>query len=487
MTKARAALLALFVPAVLVAIVLTRTLTAESRQRPRPPPAHPYAVDPQAAAERLAQAIRLKTVTHQDRTRDDPATFRALHDLLRRLYPRAHEALTVETVAELSLLYTWRGTDPDLPPVVLMAHQDVVPIANPEAWSHDPFGGDIDGTHVWGRGTVDDKQAVLGILEAVELLLHREFTPERTVLLAFGHDEEVRGAGARAIVALLRERNLVPDFVLDEGSVIADGIVPGLSRPAALVGVTEKGYATLELTARAEGGHSSMPPKSTAAGLLARAVTRLEARAFPETISGPVADQLDYLAPEMSIGLRLAMTNRWLLSGAIEDVMSQTAAGRAQLRTTTAVTMLEGSPKENVLPPTATAVVNFRIKPGDTVTSVTHHVQQVVGEGIEVTVRPGASDPPPISPIDGAPFETLQRTVAEVFPEAVFAPSLVIATTDARAYAGFAERVYRFLPLPFTKGDLSRIHGVDERIAITDYAKSIRFYARLVHNAAGAD
>ena len=365
-----------------------------------------------------------------------------------------------------------------------MAHQDVVPIANPDAWSHDPFAGDIDDTFVWGRGTLDDKQSVLGILEAVEALLAEGFQPRRTVMLAFGHDEEVRGAGARAIVALLRSRDTVPWMVLDEGSILADGIVPGLSRPAALVGITEKGYATLELTVKTEGGHSSMPPPNTAAGTLARAITALERRPFPSTLSPPVASQLDYLGPEMGFGLRLVMSNRWLLEGAIVDVMSGTKAGRAQLRTTTAVTMLEGSPKENVLPPVAKAVVNFRIKPGDTVATVAQHVRAVVGAEVEVTVRPGASDPPAPSPLDAEPFVVMQRTVAEVFPDAVFAPSLVIATTDARAYAGFADNVYRFAPVPFTKDDLPRFHGVDERIAIADYVAAIGFYARLIENAA---
>lgn len=477
------AILALLVVG-LLAVLVGRTLTIPSRQITLPaPPAKP--VDARAVAERLAEAVRLRTVTHQDPRQDDREAFLELHALLREHFPRAHEALDVETVADLSLLYTWRGQDPASAPVVLMAHQDVVPIADPDAWSKDPFAGEVDDTFVWGRGTLDDKQSILGILEAVELLVAEGFRPRRTVMLAFGHDEEVRGAGARAIVELLKSRSTVPWLVLDEGSVVADGIVPGLSRPAALVGITEKGYATLELTVKTEGGHSSMPPANTAAGTLARAIVRLESSPFPRTLSTPVRAQLDYLGPEMGFGLRLAMGNRWLLEGAITDVMAGTKAGRAQLQTTTAVTMLQGSPKENVLPPVASAVVNFRIKPGDTVEGVVRHVEAVVGSDVEVTVRPGASDPPPPSPLDAEPFAVMQRTVAEIFPEAVFAPSLVIATTDARAYAGFAPNVYRFAPVPFGKDDLPRFHGVDERIAIADYVNAIRFYARLIENAAG--
>jgi carboxypeptidase PM20D1 len=480
----RRALLALAAGvAILVAVLVGRTLAVTSQQIRAEPPAE-LAVDAEAAAKRLAQAIRLKTVTHQDPSQDDRAAFEGLHALLAESYPKAHAALKRENVAELSLLYTWSGSDPSLPPVVLMAHQDVVPIANPEAWSKPPFEGVIDGGFVWGRGALDDKQSLLGILEAVEALLAKGFSPKRTILLAFGHDEEVRGSGARAIVELLRGRNLVPYLVLDEGSIIAKGIVPGIEAPVALVGITEKGYATLEITARSQGGHSSMPPAHTAAGVLAGAVAKLEARPFPASISGPVAKQFDFLGPEMGFGLKLAMSNRWLLSGTIEGVMSKTAAGRAQLRTTTAVTMLSASPKENVLPPKASAVVNFRIKPGDTVATVKRHVEAVVGPELEVTVKPGASDPPPASSIESEPFKRIHRTVAEVFPLAVFAPSLVIATTDARAYAGFADNVYRFNPVPFAKSDLPRFHGVDERIAIADHVAAIRFYARLIDNCA---
>ncbi|MEZ4441302.1 MAG: M20 family peptidase [Polyangiaceae bacterium] len=475
----------LVVIAVLLAVVLGRTFALTSKQT-SPPPIAPRAVDTDGAAKRLAEAVRLRTVTHQDRDQDDRGAFEALHALLRESYPRTHAALGREVLDDLSLLYTWPGSDPGLAPLVLVAHQDVVPIADREAWSRDPFAGTIEEGMVWGRGTLDDKGSLLGILEGVEALLADGFAPKRTVLLAFGSDEEVRGKGAEAIVALLEQRKLTPYLVLDEGSIIADGLVPGIAGKVALVGIAEKGYATMDLVVKAEGGHSSMPPRSTAAGRLATAVTRLETTPLPPAIAGPVAAQLDYLAPHMSFGLRMAMANRWLFGGAVESAFERTKSGSAQLRTTTAVTMLQGSPKENVLPSEARATVNFRIRPGDTVASVKSHVEQLVGPGVEVVVHPGANDPPPVSPIEGAPFATLQQTIGEVFPSTIVAPSLVVATTDARAYARVATHVYRFLPVPFTKEDLPRLHGVDERITVDAHVGAIRFYARLIENAAGS-
>lgn len=464
----------------LLTILGVRTAQAPSRQIVVPP-AKPLAIDGDAAVQRLAAAVRIRTISRQGEEVDAEA-MGALHRLLEESFPRAHEALVRERVAEHSLLYRWRGTDASLPPIVLMAHMDVVPVAKPEAWTHDPFGGVIDGGFLWGRGTMDDKVSVFGILEAIEALLAEGFEPQRTVLLAFGHDEEVpaQAVGAAAIAAKVAAEGTRPFLVLDEGSIIADGIIPGLAPPAALVGLTEKGYATMRLTAEAVGGHSSMPPERPSTVLLAEAITALRDHPLPPTIDGAVAEQFDWLGPHMPITTRVAMANRWLLGGLIERLMQKSRAGRAQLRTTTAVTMLRAGVKENVLPPAATATVNFRIRPGETIATVKRHVEETVGEGIRVEVVKGSSDPPPLSPSTGPAFEAMQRTISATFPEAIVAPSLVVATTDARAWAQKADAVYRFMPLVLGPEDPERIHGVDERIAVGAYVRAIGFYAELL-------
>ncbi len=228
------------VVALLAAALLWRASHLTSRQLPVEASAS-VAVDTAAAAEHLAGAIRFRTVSHERGARTDSAAFRALHAYLADSYPRTHAALTRETVSGLSLLYTWRGSESDLDPIVLMAHQDVVPvIPGTEAeWEHPPFAGDLAGGFIWGRGSMDDKLNDISILEAVERLLSDGFTPRHTIYLAFGHDEEIGGLhGAREIQRLLASRG-VDRFalVVDEGGAVVRGMIPGVERPVALVGI----------------------------------------------------------------------------------------------------------------------------------------------------------------------------------------------------------------------------------------------------------
>jgi carboxypeptidase PM20D1 len=489
--KKKAALAALAVVVLLASVLLVRTFRFSSRQL-TVPAAERLPHDEQAAAERLAAAVRLATVSQQERSNIDHAPFVELHTLIAESFPKTHQALSRETVSKYSLLYIWQGSDPSLEPLLLMAHLDVVPIAagTEDEWVHPPFSGAIADSYVWGRGAIDDKVSVMATLEAVELLIARSFKPQRTVMLAFGHDEEIGGRdGAKAVAARLSQRGLRLHMVVDEGGVVVmPGIVAGIDKPVALIGIAEKGYASMELTAKAKGGHSSMPPKSTAVGILARAVQRVESRPMPASISGPVALQLDHIGPEMKFGMRMALANRWLFGGVIEKLFARKPPTNAMLRTTTAFTMLEGSIKENVLPPEAKAVVNFRIKPGDTVARVKYHVEQVVADPrVSIRVLEGASDPPPVSSIETPAYAAIQRTVHEVLPEAVVAPSLVIAMTDSRHYNSVCDNVYRFMPVRIGPEDIARIHGTNERMGIGNYAEVVQFYARLIQNVAGGD
>ena len=445
------------------------------------------AVDAAAAAARLGEAIRYKTISHQDPARFDGAPYLALHDFLARSYPRAHQALRREVVNDYSLLYTWPGSEPELKPILLLGHLDVVPVdsGSEDKWTHPAFSGQVAGGHIWGRGALDDKVSVLGALEAVEYLLAQGFVPKRAVHLAFGHDEEVGGGqGAARIAALLAERELRFDYTLDEGLVITQGLMPGVEAPVALIGLGEKGYVSLELVARARGGHSSMPPPHTAAGLIAGAVHALESNPMPARIEGPVAEMFDYVGSEMTLPFRVLFTNRWLFAPLIEWQLSSGPATNALIRTTTAPTMLSAGVKENVLPVEARAVVNFRILPGDSIARVVDHVRDVVDDpAIEIRELPG-SEPSPVADSSSASFRALHKTVAQVFPDVVVAPGLSIAATDSRHYSGISDSSYRFLPLRLRPEDLERIHGTDERIAIDNYADIIRFYIQLIRNTA---
>ncbi|HEX9485771.1 MAG TPA: M20 family peptidase [Gemmatimonadales bacterium] len=472
----------------LTAVALERAFTFRSRQTQ----ASPVAVEPldtAALAQRLAGALRFKTVSYQDSSQFDAREFQGFHRYLRATFPHLHAALKLEKVNGYGLLYEWTGADPNLPPIVLLAHQDVVPVepGTESRWTEPAFEGRIAGGYVWGRGALDDKGSLVGILEAVEHQVAAGAKPGRTVYLAFGYDEEVGGRrGAARIAELLASRNVHPELVLDEGGALATGLIPGVSAPVALVGIAEKGYVTVALTAQAEGGHSSMPPDETAVGMLAAAITRLEHHQMPRAIRGPTAAMFDYLGPEMSFAPRLVMANRWLFGGVLAREFGATPQGNAMLRTTTAPTVVQAGVKENVLPSSARALVNFRILPGDSVESVVEHVRQVVHDS-RISVAPleeTKSNPSAVTRVGGEPFQLLARTIRQVVPEAVVTPWLVVGATDSRYYARLTPNVLRFTGAVIGEDDVRRVHGTDERVGVRAYADAVRIYIQFLKNAA---
>lgn len=472
----------------LIAVVLVRTATLKSRQI-QAEPVKDLAIDAGAAAGRLAGALRFPTISHEDGDRVEAEAFLGLHAYLEQSFPKAHAALAREPVAAYSLLYTWLGSDPGLPPILLMSHLDVVPIepGTEKDWTHPPFSGAIAEGYVWGRGAIDDKVGVLGLLEAVETLLAKGFQPRRTVYLAFGHDEEIGGRqGAAAIARLLAQRGVRPELILDEGGAIVEGMIEGIERPAALIATAEKGYVSVELVSRSEGGHSSMPPPVTAIGRLSAAIARLEESPMPTRIDGATRRSFEFLAPEMPFGPRMVLANLWLFGPLAEERFASDPAGNARIRTTTAATVFHAGVKENVLPQSARAVVNFRILPGDTIEDVMRHVRETVGRGIEVR-RTGTSNSEPSPEADaGAPaFSLLQTTLAQVFPGIVVAPNLLSGGTDTKHYRTLSRNIYRFVPVRMRAEDLSRFHGTNERVEVENYGEIVRFYAQLLRNGAG--
>jgi carboxypeptidase PM20D1 len=353
-------------------VFLFRTLSLTSRQiTVLPGPA--IQIEANAAATRLAQALPFRTISYQDRSQFSRDAFLGLHQYLAKTFPETHRTLQRELINDYSLLYTWVGTEPTLPPVVLLGHLDVVPVepGTEKEWTYPPFAGTVADGYIWGRGAMDDKVAVFGPLEAVEHLLRQRFIPRRTVLLAFGHDEEIGGhAGARSIVTRLAKTGMRPALILDEGMAILEGIVPGIDRPIASIGLAEKGYLSVELTAEGSGGHASMPPAHTSAGILASAIHALESHPMPAHTDGPVGALFQFLGPEMSTGQRVALANLWLFDPILKFLLDRSAPTRALIRTTFAATMLEGSSKENVLPARARAVVNVRVHPSDRIDDV---------------------------------------------------------------------------------------------------------------------
>ncbi|MCP4133984.1 MAG: M20 family peptidase [bacterium] len=465
----------------LLVIMVVKTLLYSSRQISVKEKST-VSVDEQQAALHLSGAVQIRSITDSDKK-----FFYEFHSYLEKTYPQAHSVLKKEIVSELSLIYKWQGSDPGLKPVLLMSHLDVVPVekGTEKDWKYPAFSGTIAEGFIWGRGTLDIKSGVIGIMEALENLAAKGFTPKRTIYLSFGHDEETGGlAGNKVISALFKSRNIRFSVVLDEGGIIIDKLMPGLDSPVSLVGIVEKGYLTLTFTATGAGGHSSMPPKQTTVGRLAAAIHKLEENPFPADIAGPTESMLRFVGPEMPLSKRFVFANLWFFKPLVLNKLTEKKSTNAIVRTTTAPTMFTGSETENVLPQKAQAVVNFRIFPGETVESVTAYVEKTINDPL-ISIEAGINrkNPPRVSDVDSKEFKALQKTIAKVFPDTLMAPYLVAGGTDSKYYSEVSDQVFRFIPGRLTSKDLKRLHGTNERISVTNFGEIVKFYVEFIRDS----
>ena len=430
--------------------------------------------------EKLRTLVRIPTVSHADPAANDPAAFDAHLEALARLFPLLHERLELTRVEHHGLLFRWAGASPDRP-VVLMAHQDVVPVDPDSPWRHSAFDAVVADGAVWGRGTLDDKGSLVAICEAVERLLARGFVPAQDVGLSFGAAEEVSGRCAPAAVEVLRGRGVEPWFVLDEGGAVAADAFPGVAAPLAVVGVSEKGTTNLELRTEGRGGHSSMPSRMDTTARLARAILRLERSPFPARVHAPTLEMLRRVAPHAPAPLRPLVANAHragpLLARALVAAGPETAA---MTRTTATVTTLSGSPALNVIASTARAGVNVRVLVGDTVASVVEHVRRAVRDDSVTVAVLEAGEPSPVSPIDDDAFRLVEACIEEVFPDAVATPYIMMGATDARFFTAICPRVYRYTPFRMSRAQRAALHSFDERLGTADLADGMRWYQRLV-------
>uniref|UniRef100_A0AAY4E3H9 Peptidase M20 dimerisation domain-containing protein n=1 Tax=Denticeps clupeoides TaxID=299321 RepID=A0AAY4E3H9_9TELE len=439
-----ASLASLFALAVLLVVAAVRTV----------------AVD---AGAGLELAIQIPTVSYSETSLNTTA-LRDFSKLLRKAFPAVFSShlVTHEIVGEYSHLFWVAGSDLSLVPYMLLAHIDVVPANESDGWDAPPFSAkEIDG-FIYGRGTIDDKQSVMGIMQALEYLLQRGYSPQRGFYIGLGHDEEVGGvAGAVSIVNALKERSVLLEFVLDEGLAVLDGIISGLNGPAALIGISEKGQATVKLSVSTPPGHSSMPPAEGSIGILAAAVKRLEDNPLPRLFGyGPERGTFEHLAHKLR-----PETN-------------------AFVRTTTAITMFNSGVKVNVLPSNAEAVVNLRIHSAQTLKEVLDLIEATVAdERVKIEVL-GGFDPLPVSDYSNKAFgyQILKKTALEQFPQVTVAPGICVGNTDSRHYTELTKDIYRFAPTWFKPGDPQRFHGVNERISKKNYEEMVMFYFRLIQN-----
>ncbi len=471
----------------LVVVVLYRTFTFGPEKALETPVAlaAPISIDANAAAQHLGEAIRFQTVSHQDPKEDELKAWDDQRAWLQTTYPRFNAVAQREIIGGGTLVYTWKGADPKIPTVVLMAHQDVVPVSagTDGQWKAPPFSGALKDGSAWGRGSVDDKGSLIAIMEACEALASKGFQPKRSIIIVSGEHEETTGGSVSQAAAILAKRDVHALFVLDEGlSIIDDN--PITNKPAALIAVAEKGYATLKVTAKSVGGHSSMPPPSTAVDTLAKAVVAIAGKPFPLTITGVTEEMLRALGPQMSFPTRMAVANTWLFGPLVIGKFAATPAGAAQLHTTIAPTMLQGSPKENVLPQEAIARINYRIYPGDTADSVMARARAAVGDlPVTLTWEGRVNNPSAVASTNAGGYRVI-AALAEEMEHVPAVPALMIGATDSYRMGPLGMDIYKF---EFTRGplkDSEMIHGTNEHMTVQNLNRLTEFFARLLATTA---
>lgn len=470
--------------ALLAAIVLVRTINYTPDTQPTAE-LITHSPDRDTIAQHMSQAIQFKTVSKQRPSRAEPEPFNNFIAWLQLTYPDVHRSMKRELISDHTILLRWAGSDQAAKPVLLTGHYDVVPVipGTESLWKEPPYSGNISDGYVWGRGALDDKGAVIAMMEAATLLVKQGFQPKQTVYFSFGHDEEVSGRdGAGAVAAHLKAQNIQLDWSLDEGSFVISGLIPGVDKPVASINLAEKGYTTLQLIAKAAGGHSSVPPSKTAVGDLAEAIVKLQESPLPGGLDGLSGDMYDVLGRHMSFGARMGFANQWLLGGMVESTIAKIPAGNAMMRTTIAPTMLSASIKENVLPIRAVATVNFRLHPRDTVQSVTDHVRRAIdNDAIEIKVVSG-NEASSVADISSASYAAIVDTTRQIFGDVIVTPGITVAATDSRHYSTVSDNAYRFNPMEVGPEDMAAFHGTNERISIDNLVRATDFYAQLLLN-----
>lgn len=448
-------------------------------------------VDAKRFMDNLSQAIKIPTISNPDPEKVDWSQFEKFHEFLEKSYPLIHKNLSKEIIGRASLLYRWQGKNPELDPIAMLSHQDVVPISKgtQEDWTYPPFSGENDGEYIWGRGAIDIKNHLIGVMEAIEALIEDGFEPERDIYLCFGHDEEVMShgeSGAELIVKTLKERGVHLDSVIDEGGAILPAKVKRvMDIYLAGIGIAEKGYADFEISVFAKGGHSSQPPKHTALGELANIIKDIENHQFKAKMPNSMYSLLQAIGKRVSYPARIITCNLWLLKPIVTKIMTMIPPAACMVRTTTAVTMASGSPAANVLPQKATINVNFRIMPGTTIKDVENHLKKIVkNKNAEIRFVKG-KEPSSISPTDSRTFLAIDDICYRMNDKNLVAPYLVMGATDACRYEPICENIYRYSPFLVNTSLLLCAHGTDERIPINTLGDGVAFFKRYVKTLAG--
>lgn len=439
-------------------------------------------INEELAIDHLSKSVQFKTISTEDPSDIDYREFDAFLEFLSATYPTVYEQLEVEVINDYSLIYKWQGTDSSLPPIGLAGHYDVVPVAenSDSTWEQLPFSGAIDDQYIWGRGTLDDKVGVIGILEAVDYLLQEKFQPAQDTYLFFGHDEEIGGEnGAAKITAYFKKNKIQFDYILDESGAIVENMVPGVKNPVGVIGIAEKGSAVATLTVNGSGGHSSQPKSTTTIGRLAKAIANLEETQFPATIEGPTKELFEFTAPEMNMAYKYIFENQWLFKPIIQKILLDKPATAAVTRSTIAPTIIHAGEKDNILPETATAIINIRVMPGDTMKSLKKEMEKIINDP-QVELMLEGDESSKVSSTTSKGFKAIQQAAKNTNENVITAPYMMIGASDAKHYNKVATDAYRYLPIEMEEDGLERMHGTDERIKKEAFINAIKFYADIM-------
>ena len=443
-------------------------------------------VDVERFIKNLSDAIKIPTIANRDESVVDWAPFDEFHAMLEKAYPLMHEKLNKEVISTRSLLYHWKSEHPEKEPIALLSHQDVVPVTpgTEYDWKYPAYSGEVAEGFLWGRGAIDMKNHLIGVCEAVETLLEEGYVPERDIYLCFGHNEEVMAegeiCGADCMMRWFKERGIKLDSVLDEGGAIlqvkVDKVIDG---HLAGVGIAEKGHVDFEISVNAKGGHSSQPPKHSALGELSRIVCKLENNQFKAELTPQLYSLFNEIGKNTTYPVRCVMSNLPVLKPLVTKICSEIPPVASMMRTTTAVTMANGSPAPNVLPQKATVNVNFRIMPGQTIDDVEKHIRKIAGPKAEIKMVSG-KNPSKISPTDSRAFNAINKICKEMDPKAIVAPYLVMGGTDARQYEDVCDNIYRYSPFLMDTGLLLTCHGTNERIPVDSLKDGVVFFKKYI-------
>ena len=463
---------------VFVAILLVRTLLFVPKELP-PVQQDTITVDREKIVNDMISMIQCKTVSNRDDALVDWGEYKKFQELLRERFPLVHQHCTLEHVGKTGLLYHWQGKSAQ-EPSVCMAHYDVVPI-DEEGWDKPAFEGILEDGYIWGRGTLDTKGTLCGVMEAAEQLLSEGYVPAHDVYFSFSGEEEIDGDSCKEIVRYLEQHGIWPALVLDEGGAVVENSFPGGSQECAMVGIGEKGSVNMDFVIESQGGHASTPPPHTILGQLSEAVTRIERSPFRRQLTKPVQEMFDTLGRYSTFAYRLIFANLWCFLPLL-DIICKKSGGElnAMMRSTVAVTRMEGSKAYNVLPPKASFGINMRLMGEDTIDYATSYLQKVIGNDAIQPQLVNGMNPSIYSDTSCDAWDKVVRVIHNTWPEAVVSPYLMMACSDSRHYCRITDRVYRFSAMKLSKEERAMIHGNNERIPVDTLVKTVEFYVRFL-------